>query len=211
MNLLQEPWSLVYFLGFLVYLWIRHVYATRCKRVVKSHRQVDLTEKVLLAIVIAGSLVAPVLYLFTPLFNFADYRLPAAVPWCGAGVMVAALWLFWRSHADLGENWSISLEIRAGHQLVNRGVYRTIRHPMYAGIWLWCAAQAMLLGNWLAGWSALITFAPLYFLRTPREERLMCQFFPDEYRDYMQQTGRLLPRLQRAPPAKTEAEKSSRL
>ena len=70
--------------------------------------------------------------------NFADYRLPApylaaTVPWCGAAVMLAALWLFWRSHADLGWHWSATLEVREGHALVDRGVYRRVRHPMYAG------------------------------------------------------------------------------
>ena len=34
----------------------------------------------------------------------ADYRLPAGAPWCGTAVMAFALWLFWRSHADLGQN-----------------------------------------------------------------------------------------------------------
>ncbi len=109
--------------------------------------------------------------------------------------MAAALWLFWRSHADLGPNWSVTLELRKGHQLVQRGVYRSIRHPMYASIWLFSMGQGLLLDNWLAGWSALASFAPLYFVRTPREEQMMCEFFGQEYRDYMRQTGRLLPRL----------------
>jgi len=63
--------------------------------------------------------------------------------------MIAALWLFCRSHLDLGQNWSQSLEIRKGHQLVTDGVYRFIRHPMYASIWIWCLAQGLLLEN---GW-----------------------------------------------------------
>ena len=107
------------------------------------------------------------------------------------------LWLFWRSHADLGQNWSVSLEIREGHQLVTHGVYRHIRHPMYASIWLWALAQGMLLANWLAGWSMVPAFAAMYFLRTPREEQLMCESFGEPYRDYMRQTGRLFPRVKK--------------
>ncbi len=109
--------------------------------------------------------------------------------------MLAALWLFWRSHADLGLNWSVTLEIRKEHQLITNGVYRSIRHPMYAAIWLFSLAQALLLANWLAGPAALVTFAPMYLLRTPREERMMCEIFGQEYRDYMARTGRLFPRL----------------
>jgi protein-S-isoprenylcysteine O-methyltransferase Ste14 len=109
--------------------------------------------------------------------------------------MVAALWLFYRSHADLGQNWSVTLELRKGHQLVKQGVYRSIRHPMYASIWLWCLAQGLLLENWLAGWYALLAFGLMYFVRTPREEQMMCECFGQEYHDYMRETGRLFPRL----------------
>lgn len=64
---------------------------------------------------------------------------------------------------------------------------------MYLAIWLWSLAQALLLENWLAGCGALLSFAPLYFIRTPREEALMCETFGDEYRSYMERTGRILP------------------
>ncbi len=193
--MLNQPWSIVFLVGFVVYVGIRHVFAQRTKGEEKVERRVDGLEKTLLVIVLLGSLLLPVLYLFTPLLGFADYRLPALVPWAGAAVMVLALWLFWRSHADLGQNWSISLELRRDHRLVKHGVYRTIRHPMYASIWLFGIAQALLLQNWLAGCSALVSFAPLYFLRTPREEQMMCDSFAEEYRQYMEETGRLIPRL----------------
>jgi protein-S-isoprenylcysteine O-methyltransferase Ste14 len=189
------PWTAVFFVGFIVYLTIRGVYARRTKHVESVHRQVDGLEKALLLLVIPASLLLPLLYLFTPLLSFADYDLPAFAPWCGAVLMVIALWLFWRSHADLGQNWSVSLEVRKEHQLVTQGVYRFIRHPMYASILLWGLAQGLLLPNWLAGWSAFVPFILLYLVRTPREERMMCNFFGDEYRDYMRRTGRLFPRI----------------
>lgn len=190
-----QPWNIVFLVGFIVYLGIRGVFERRTKNNEKTVRRMDVLEKTLLFIVAVGSLILPVLYLFTPWLAFADYRLPAFAPWCGAVLMVAALWLFYRSHADLGENWSVTLELRKGHQLVKQGVYRSIRHPMYASILLWDIAQGLLLQNWLAGWSALVTFAVMYFVRTPREERLMCEFFGQEYRDYMRRTGRLFPRI----------------
>jgi protein-S-isoprenylcysteine O-methyltransferase Ste14 len=109
--------------------------------------------------------------------------------------MMAALLLFYRSHADLGPNWSATLELRRGHTLITNGVYRSIRHPMYAAILLWDLAQGLLLSNWLAGWGAFVTFALLYVARAPREERMMCDAFGDDYRAYMRRTGRLFPRL----------------
>jgi protein-S-isoprenylcysteine O-methyltransferase Ste14 len=198
MNLLQ-PWNIVFLVGFIAYIWIRSVYARRTKPEQKQHRQVDGQEKALLILVISTSMLLPLLYLFTPLLDFANYSLPVFVPWCGLAVMLLALWLFWRSHADLGQNWSVTLEVRQGHTLVTHGVYRRIRHPMYAAIFLWCIAQGLLLANWLAGWSVFVTFALMYVLRTPREERMMCEFFGEEYRDYMNRTGRLFPRFKEKP------------
>jgi protein-S-isoprenylcysteine O-methyltransferase Ste14 len=129
----------------------------------------------------------------------ADYRLsPEArehAGWVGTGLLAAALWLFWRSHHDLGANWSPSLEIGEQHALVTRGVYRHIRHPMYASQVLWSLAQMLLLPNWVAGWGGLVSFLPLYLSRIPNEERMMLDHFGEAYREYCARTGRILPRL----------------
>jgi protein-S-isoprenylcysteine O-methyltransferase Ste14 len=189
-----QPWNLVFLVGFIVYLGIRYVFARRTRGNEKAVSRVGW-DRILITLVSIGSLLLPILYLFTPWLAFADYRLPPGVPWFGTLVMCFALWLFWRSHADLGPNWSVTLEVRKGHQLVRHGVYHSIRHPMYASIWLISVAQGLLLQNWLAGWSALVTFALMYFVRTSREERMMCEVFGREYRAYMRQTGRIFPRL----------------
>lgn len=189
-----HPWNIVFLIGFIIYVFIRGVFEQRSKGNVRVLSRSDRRESLLIVIMAIGSMLLPVIYLFTPFLGFADYQLPDYVPWIGAVVMVVALWLFWRSHADLGRNWSRTLEIQEGHQLITHGVYRTIRHPMYTSIALFSLAQGLMLENWLAGWSALVAFAILYFVRVPQEERMMRDFFGQEYSDYMQHTGRLLPR-----------------
>lgn len=189
----MRAWNIIFLIGAVIYITIRGVFERRTRGGEKLIRRVDALEKILLVIVFIGSLIPMLLYIFTPWLSFADYRLPWWVPWIGLGVMMAALWLFWRSHADLGRNWSITLEIKKDHELIRRGVYRHIRHPMYASIWLFSLSQALMLSNWLAGWSALAAFAPLYFIRTPREEKLMLEHFGEQYREYMNQTGRIVP------------------
>lgn len=136
----------------------------------------------------------PVLSIFTPWLRFADYRLPAWAGWSGSLIFAAALLLFWRAQVELGWSWSPAVLIKPEHRLVTDGVYRRIRHPMYAAFWLWGFAQPLLLWNWLAGWGFLPVFALMYFLRVPREERLLLEHFGDAYRDYMARTGRVLPR-----------------
>ncbi|MFN2480243.1 MAG: protein-S-isoprenylcysteine O-methyltransferase [Pyrinomonadaceae bacterium] len=190
-----HPWNIVFLFGFSAYVIIRGVFEQRSKNNEKAVSRSDNRERLLMLIMVVGGMILPCVYLFTHWLGFADYRLPAFAPWFGTAVMVVALWLFWRSHADLGRNWSRTLEIRKGHQLVTHGVYRLVRHPMYASIWLFSLAQGLLLQNWLAGWSAFVAFAIMYFVRIPQEERMMREFFGQEYSDYMLQTGRLFPRV----------------
>jgi protein-S-isoprenylcysteine O-methyltransferase Ste14 len=194
MNILQFP-NAVFLVGLVVQCAIRRHFVQLTKSETKAVRRFDRMEKILLTAMFPPVLVLPLLYCFTPFISFADYHLAPFIRWSGAAVMVLSLWLFWRSHVDLGKNWSVSLELREHHQLVSHGVYRWIRHPMYASIWLWGVAQGMMLANWFAGWSVIPAFAAMYFLRVPREERLMCEQFGDNYREYARRTGRLIPRL----------------
>ncbi|WKB53758.1 protein-S-isoprenylcysteine O-methyltransferase [Eleftheria terrae] len=169
-----------------------HVQANRANRVARS--KVCPLEQWLMFGVFLTLLGLPMFYLATPWLDLFDYRLP--LPYGGAAVamMVASLWLFYRSHADLGRHWSPSLEVHTEHRLVSQGVYRRLRHPMYASIWLFALAQPLLVQNWVAGALAIPGFALLYFLRVPREEELMLETFGEDYRDYMRRTGRVLPR-----------------
>lgn len=205
-------WNVVYLVGLVVYIAIRGVFGGRTKGNVKVVSRVDVSDRALVAVVFIGNIVLPALYLFTPWLRFADYSrcgIPGAgyamgdgcemgwmtfLPWGGAVVMVRALWLFWREHVDLGLNWSITLEMRKDHELIVHGVYRRVRHPMYAAIFLFAIAQGFLLQNWLAGWGGFGSFAILYLVRTPREEKMMLEFFGEPYRDYLKRTGRLWPR-----------------
>lgn len=192
MNLLK-PWSLAYVIGLVIFVVIRAVFARPADRQKKVIERVDAKERVLVALMGVGHVLIPLLYFVTAWLDFADFRMPAWLPWIGSVVMVLSLWLFWRSHEDLGLNWSVSLQVREGHELIRGGVFSWIRHPMYASIWLWGTAQALMLENWLAGWGTLVPFALMYYIRVPREERMMCEAFGDEYRDYMASTGRIVP------------------
>jgi protein-S-isoprenylcysteine O-methyltransferase Ste14 len=158
----------------------------------------DLTDRqewALLWVLLLGMFILPVLFLLTPWLKFANYRLRTRTALLGMPLMGGALYLFWRSHVDLGRDWSPTLEIREGHRLVTNGVYTHIRHPMYASQWLFAAAQALLLQNWIAGLSGIVCFLPLYIFRVPKEEQMLIDAFGEEYRADMRRTGRVLPRI----------------
>lgn len=191
----QNNFKIIYFTGFVVMAAFRLYYRWRARdnRIVVNRK--DALEIVLLAQAVAGMVFIPLTYVFSLRLEFADYQLPSWAGWIGTAVFVFALLLLWRSHADLGQNWFQTLEMRKEHKLVMSGVYKYIRHPMYAAFLLWGVAQPLLLHNWLAGFSHLAAFSLLYLLRVRREERMMLDYFGDEYRDYMRRTGRLFPLL----------------
>ncbi|NIV39575.1 MAG: DUF1295 domain-containing protein [Anaerolineae bacterium] len=83
-------------------------------------------------------------------------------------------------------------------EVITTGVYRFVRHPIYAGLWLWACAQLLLIHNWVEGFAFLVLYVPLYLIRVPREEAMMVQQFGDEYRRYLESTPALIPRPWRA-------------
>lgn len=163
---------------------------------IRSNRNTRLDTSLFLAVSLGGFLI-PLLYVFTPLFSFADYSIPRWVGVTGVVVLVLADWVFWKSHKDLGGNWSPTLEIRRDHTLVAHGIYQRIRHPMYLSFWLLVTAQAMILPSYVAGFVGLLPFGILYFQRVAKEERMMMEEFGSEFERYLQKTGWLLPKLWR--------------
>jgi protein-S-isoprenylcysteine O-methyltransferase Ste14 len=129
----------------------------------------------------------------TPVFAFADYPLHLIPLLTGVLCLVLGLWLFHRSHADLGTNWSITLEVREKHQLVTHGLYRWVRHPMYLALLTYSAGQALVLPNWLVGPSYGVAMVLLIALRLGPEERMMLEEFGKEYQAYTATTKRLIP------------------
>jgi protein-S-isoprenylcysteine O-methyltransferase Ste14 len=189
----------VYFLGVLAQVVIRIPHERRRRKTRMVVERVDALERALVGLLFVGVLYVPAVYASTSWLDRADYRLTPKAQRSAGGVGVAlmtfAVWLFWRSHADLGRNWSPSLQLREGHELVTEGVYRYVRHPMYASEWLWGIAQALVLQNWIAGWAGLALFAPLHVARVPREEQMMVERFGEAYREYINRTGGIVPRL----------------
>src|SRR5437660_12594510 len=115
----------------------------------------------------------PLIWLASPVFSFAEYALGTGPLVVGVMCLVIGLWLFYRSHADLGTNWSITLEVREQLRLITPGVYRRIRHPMYLALVLYSIGQALVIPNWVAGPSNLIAIAILFPLRVHAEERML--------------------------------------
>jgi len=183
----------IWVFGLAAWCLVRYPFERRARRLAVARRIDRARERVLVAIAWCGLVVTPLAYALSGAPSFADYAFQPIQGFAGALVLCGALWLLWRSHQDLGRQWSTMLEIRDQHRLTTGGIYRRLRHPMYAAFWLWALAQALLLPNWIAGGAGLVGFGALFFGRVGREERLMLETFGEEYRAYMARTHRIIP------------------
>ena len=124
----MNPWiaKAVVLVGTLVMIAIRapHGHRSRSVRVAKSHKTPLETGVLVLAWI---GFFVPLIWVASRAFSFAEYELRAGPLVAGVMCLVIGLWLFYRSHADLGTNWSITLEVREQHRLITQGVYRRIR------------------------------------------------------------------------------------
>jgi len=190
--------KLVWWTGIIGWYAIRYPHQRRSRRTpiaktsIVSRRERG-RDGVLLALSFTGLFILPVIYVTTGEPRIADYPFRPALAWLGTAVFVLALFGFYRTHRDLGRCWSVTLEIRETHQLITTGVYRHVRHPMYAAFFLWAIAQALLLPNWIAGPAGLLGFGTLFGLRLRHEERMMEATFGDAYRAYAARTWRVVP------------------
>jgi len=192
----MNPWSAkaIVLAATLTMIAIRapHGRRSRSVKVATSHK--TPLETGLLVLVWIGFFV-PLIWLASPALSFAEYPLTLGPLIAGVVCFVVGLWLFYRSHADLGTNWSITLEVREQHRLITRGVYHRIRHPMYSALVLYSLGHALVIPNWVAGPSNLVAFAILFTLRVHAEEQMMSDRFGDEYATYAARTKRLVPRI----------------
>ncbi|MBD9372484.1 isoprenylcysteine carboxylmethyltransferase family protein [Rhizobium sp. ARZ01] len=183
----------IWVLGVVAWYVVRYPFERRAKRVrVVTNRRSFLDMFGLVAASL-GMAVVPGFYVATGIPQAADYAARAWAIAIGAILFFTAVWLFRRTHKELGKNWSITLEIRDKHHLVSGGPYALVRHPMYTSFLLMALGQALLLSNWVVALAGLIGFALLFFLRVDKEERMMLDTFGTSYREYMDRTKRLIP------------------
>ena len=173
---------------------IRAPHGQRSRGVPVAKSRKGPVEVVLLTLAMVSFFV-PLIWIATPLLAFADFPLRPAPLVAGTLCLVLGLWLFHRSHADLGTNWSVTLQVRETHRLVTEGVYGRIRHPMYTALLLYSVGQALALPNYVAGPSYGVAMVLLVAFRLGPEERMMIEEFGERYAAYRARTKRLVPGL----------------
>jgi protein-S-isoprenylcysteine O-methyltransferase Ste14 len=99
-----------------------------------------------------------------------------------------AIW----ARITLGRNWSASVTFKEKHELITKGPYRLVRHPIYTGMITMFLGAAIYLGV-IAGFLALFFIFLSFSIKLRDEEVLMTKHFPKEYTKYKKTTKALIP------------------
>ena len=114
--------------------------------------------------------------------------------WIGAACTLAGLLFAMQARRRLGRNWSGTVTVKEGHELVTSGPYRFVRHPIYTGLLGAFLGSAIALGEWRGLVATALVL--LSFLRKIRlEERWMHERFGDAWARYRARVPALVPGL----------------
>ena len=119
--------------------------------------------------------------------NTAYAIIGAVLVMSGAAVNIAG-------RIQLGRNWANHIKVYSGHALVQTGVYRAARHPLYASLILMMFGGSLAYLNWLSAVLTAAVFIPMMNYRAKQEEAMLSEAFP-EYRAYMKDVGRFFPKI----------------
>lgn len=181
---MQFVFSAIYIAAIVLQLLIRLPHEKKRHQLKVSKSGVTPKDKLGLVLLTLSYGVLPMMFIFTSYLNFANYEVSILGRLLGVLVQALSVFVFWRSHLDLGGNFSPLVEIQEKHQLVTQGVYGIVRHPMYASLFLWVIAQPFILPNWLAGMLNIPVFFVFYFVRgeLSQDANELCNWFSRDLR-----------------------------
>jgi protein-S-isoprenylcysteine O-methyltransferase Ste14 len=107
--------------------------------------------------------------------------------------MLLGLWLRSWAVVTLGSDFTWYITCRPGQPLVDRGPYRFVRHPGYAGALLTYCAGPFFLHSWLAATVALLVLPVVFLARIRVEEGLLLAEMGSRYGDYRRRVRALVP------------------
>jgi protein-S-isoprenylcysteine O-methyltransferase len=125
---------------------------------------------------------------------FEQRLLPPSEAWLYIGLVLTAGGLgftIWARRV-LGTNWSAMPTIKKDHELIERGPYRLVRHPIYTGLLLamfgTCLAGGRVWNAYMVGMAALVLIVKL-----KAEEALLAGQFPEAYLEYRRRVKAIIP------------------
>ena len=126
-----------------------------------------------------------------PLWPISPIQRVLGILLCAGGIAFA-IW----ARTILGTNWSGIATVKENHELICRGPYSLVRHPIYTGLLLAYVGTAVALWPTAGGVIMLAALISAAWIKSRQEEQLMRRQFPDAYGAYRQKVrGGIFPRL----------------
>ena len=143
----------------------------------------------LIAIVLLSTTRIPLPWLYLQLWPVGLWPF-----WLGAAVTIAGLLFAVWAREHLGRNWSRSVTIKQGHELITTGPYAVVRHPIYTGILTGFLGMAIAISQ-VRGFIVFVLFFLAFWIKLRMEEQWMRSQFGEAYTSYAHVTAALVPYL----------------
>ncbi|HKM82434.1 MAG TPA: isoprenylcysteine carboxylmethyltransferase family protein [Terriglobia bacterium] len=134
--------------------------------------------------------------LFEKNWNGLSLRLVPDTPaawWLGLVLTAAGVTISIWARVSLGTNWSGVVTLKDNHELIRKGLYRWIRHPIYTGILLAMIGTAMIKGH-LRGWLGFLIVWAAFYIKARREEGFLRGEFGERFEEHAKHTGMFFPK-----------------
>jgi protein-S-isoprenylcysteine O-methyltransferase Ste14 len=134
--------------------------------------------------------------LFENQWKVLDVKFPPQTPgvlWAGLTLTALGVGTSIRARLSLGANWSGVVTLKKEHELIRKGLYRWIRHPIYTGILIGVIGTAMINGH-VRGWLGFVIVWLTFYFKARREERFLRQEFGEGFEEHARNTGMFLPK-----------------
>jgi protein-S-isoprenylcysteine O-methyltransferase Ste14 len=143
-------------------------------------------------LLIAGGIVLGIPHLFGAALERRFHGSTSAWLLASAAIVAFGLAFSVAARRWLGRNWSAEVTIKRGHELIRRGPYALVRHPIYSGVLLALAGTALAIGN-IRAMAGLALLVAGFVRKLTIEERFMSQQFGDDYAHYRAEVPAIIP------------------
>ena len=195
----EQIFRLILVLGFIAVfpVGLYHRLKAHASKEKLDRRQEGLFILLTLRPIAAAKLLGLLAYVVHPgWMAWSSVALPHWLRWIGVPIGAMAATLLIVTFRTLGTNITDTVVTRARHELVTHGPYRWVRHPFYVAFALAMVADSLVTANWFLAATGAVAIA-LITIRTRTEEQRLIDRFGNQYRQYMERTGRFIPRLKK--------------
>ena len=186
------PIELLIFCGWLFFLAFWALNARQVKSTARNEPSAARFFKYWLPLFVAVLLVQPIHGMPDSLIRLRFVPPTNWLPLLGTLLVWAGVLFCCWARVVLGRNWSAVVQVKRDHELIVRGPYRYVRHPIYTGLLTAFLGTALAIGEWRALLATAIV-ACSFWIKLRLEERWMREQFGEAYMAYMGRVKALIP------------------